>query len=427
MEKLYQYLWKHRMFGRNMQSVDGEQIEILSPGILNTGAGPDFSSARIRIAGTEWAGNVEIHVRASDWFRHGHDSDSAYDTVMLHVVAVTDRRVQRPDGSTIPQVAVGFPESFLSMYSALSEEIADVRCRHQLSEVPEIVKEMWIESLGVERIQLKAERIMAEAERLGGDWESACFVTFARALGFGLNGEPFEQLARSIPLGYLRRHSDNLLQLEAIMFGQAGMLDTSQHIFDEYYQLLCREYFFLARKYGLRPLRIDMWKYSRTRPQNFPHRRIALLAKSLAGGFRLLSEIRAAGCDTQKLTKLFDIRLDGYWLTHSDFDREARCGSGVLGATSVDSMLINLAAPLIYAYGAAHGDPEGAEEGLDLWRRLPAENNMYIRNWKNCGLECGDAFRSQALLQLRKQYCDAGGCLKCRFGHALLRAKMEKS
>ncbi len=425
MEKLYQYLWMHRMLGRKLYLDDGAELEILSPGRLNCDSGPDFSNARLRIGDTEWAGNVEIHVRASDWYRHGHDRDAAYDSVALHVVAISDRCVTRKDGSEIPQLTATFPESFFNMYATLCGGLSDIRCTGDIAYVPSLIKTDCLESLAVERMHVKATRIIDELNNLGGDWERTCFVTLARALGFGLNSEPFEILARSLPLGYLHRHADNLMQLEALLFGQAGMLDTSIHIFDEYYQQLCREYYFLARKYNLRPMRRELWKYARTRPQNFPHRRIALLAKVLYGGFSLLSRILGAGGNVDRTRELLHWELEGYWLTHSDFDREQPAAAAALGAGSVDLLMINLVAPILYAHGAAHDDADKAERGLELWRNLPPERNMYVRQWRQLGFECDDAMRSQALLQLRKQYCDSGKCLDCRLGHWLLRAKVN--
>lgn len=427
MEKLYQYLWKHRMLGRTLRLDDGTIVDVISPGVLNTDAGPDFSNAKVRIGDTQWAGNVEIHVRASDWYRHGHDNDAAYDSVMLHVVAIDDKQVERRDGSRIPQVVATFPEDFFRMYASLSDNISGVRCQRMLANIPQLIKEDWLETLAISRMQMKAERIANECNALGGDWERACFISLARALGFGLNSTPFEILARSVPLNILRKHSDNLPQLEALLFGQAGMLDTSQHIFDEYYQLLCREYYFLARKYGLRPMRPEIWKYSKTRPQNFPHRRIALLAKTLYGGKSLLSDLLSAGADIEKLKTLLNWHLDGYWLSHSDFDRETPMGAAALGAGSVQLLIINLAAPVIYAYSAFHGDPENAETALELWDKLPAERNMYVRQWISDGFECRSAMRSQALLHLRKEYCDKNDCLNCRLGHWLLRSSAKNS
>lgn len=423
MEQMYQYLWKHRMLGKSLTLEDGEELEVLSPGMLNTDAGPDFSNARLLIDGTEWIGNVEIHVRASDWLRHGHDKDKAYDSVALHVVAVSDTRIRRADGRLIPQFTVVFPESFFEMYARLSEGIAAVRCENDIKDVPRLIAEDWLESLAVERMQVKARRVLEESRNCGGDWEKVCFITLARALGFGLNGEPFEMLARSLPLGYLHRHSDNLFQIEALLFGQAGMLDSSVHIFDDYYQTLCREYYFLARKYGLRPMRADLWKYARTRPQNFPHRRIAVLAKMVYGGFSLMSRLLEAHGDVDKIREMLKVRLEGYWSTHTDFDREGSSGGDVLGQASIDLLLINFAAPLVYAHGVSRGDGDAAETGMMIWESLSPEKNQFVRYWNGLGLAAVSASRSQALLQLRKEYCDASRCLECRIGHWLLRSE----
>lgn len=423
MEKLYQYLWKHRMLGRSLTLDDGASLEIVDPGRLNMDAGPDFSNARLRIDGTDWAGNVEIHVRASDWYRHGHDRDRAYDSVALHVVAVSDTEIRRADGRVIPQLTATFPESFFAMYSTLCEGIANVKCSSQISELPQLVREDWLETLAMERLQMKARRILDLASACGGDWERVCFITLARALGFGLNGEPFEIMARSVPLAYLNRHADNLMQLESILFGQAGMLDSSENIFDEYYQSLCREYYFLARKYCLRPMRRDLWKYARTRPGNFPHRRVALLAAISEGGFRLMSRILEAAGDMEKTKSLFEVELSSYWHNHLMFGGDCGTAPALLGEGSILLLMVNMVAPILYAHGAFLGEAEDAEKGVDLWKQLKPESNTFIRYWKALGFDCADASRSQALLQLRREYCDAGRCLDCRFGHWLLRER----
>ena len=408
------------MFGRTLRECGGAEIAVVDPGRLNTDAGPDFFNSKIKVDGTEWAGNVEIHVKASDWIRHGHQNDPAYDSIILHVVGVSDRRIHRSDGSLIPQVEVTMPEGFFRTYSSLESDLYAIRCARQLPDISALTITDWLESLSVERIQNKAARVMEVFRNCGSDWQQTCFVILARALGFGLNGDPFEMLARSVPLRILHHHSDNPLQLQAILFGQAAMLDSSCHIFDEYYQLLCREYYFLARKYGLRPMRGAVWKYARTRPQNFPHRRIAFLAKACENGFSLLSAILSAKDDEEKLREIFAWKLEGYWHSHFSFDVEAKASADTLSRSSVTLLLINVVAPLIYAYGARIGDPDLAEKALDLLSSLPPENNGIIRDWEQYGLRAGDALRSQALLHLRKEYCDPRKCLFCRFGHSLL-------
>ena len=421
MEMLYQYLWKFRMLGRELRTVDGEDVVILSPGVLYSDAGPDFSGARLRIGGQEWVGNVEIHVRASDWQRHGHDADLAYDNVILHLVSVSDCRIYRADGTIVPQMIASFPEPFFRMYLKLSDKISQVACMNDIAGLSPLTVADWMSTLSVERMQMKSERILGIYEACGRDWETTCFITLARSLGFGLNGEPFEMLARSIPLKFLARHCDDPVQLEALLFGQAGMLDASLHIFDEYYQLLCREYYFLARKYGLRPMRRDVWKYARTRPWNFPHRRIATLAAAVTGGFALFSDIMERSGEPQGIAALFHWPLQGYWATHSDFDVEAARLSSCLSESSVRLLLINFAAPLIYAHAASLGNIDIAERASDIWDNAAPEKNSIMTQWLKAGIAAKSAADSQALLQLRKEYCDRDRCLECRFGHALLR------
>lgn len=421
MEELYHYLWKTGILGRNFRDIDGRKIEVIDPGRHNTDAGPDFFNTKLKIGETGWAGNVEIHVKASDWFRHGHDSDPAYDNVILHVVSLSDKRVFRSDGSLIPQAVLTFPESFFRLAADLSDHIDSVRCSRLISSIPYLNKEDWLESLAIERLQAKAAKVLEIHNSTDGDWEQTCFILFARSLGFGLNSDPFEILARSIPLRILHHHSDNIFQLEAILFGQAGMLDSTIHIFDDYYQALCREYYFLARKYGLHPLRSGQWKYSKTRPHNFPHRRIALLAKSTVGGFSLFARLKEARKDIDDLKSLFNHSLEGYWEQHFSFDTEARNVNSTLSDASRELLIINLAIPLLYAYASRTSDIELAEKAANLLYQLPAENNAIIRQWKTLGFSVNDSSRSQALLHLRREYCDKQKCFYCRFGNLLLR------
>lgn len=421
MEKLYQYLWKTGIPGYEFKDVDGTDIQVLDPGTHNHDAGPDFFNSRLRINGVDWIGNVEIHVKASDWFRHGHQDDPAYENVILHVVGVSDKRINRPDGSLIPQVVLTFPEKFFHTYLSLSEENSPMRCASLLPSLPGINKSDWLESLSVERMQQKAEKVKEILNYTDGDWEQTCFVMLARGLGFGLNGDPFELLGKSVPLRILHHHSDNPFQLEAILFGQAAMLDATMYMFDEYFQGLCREYYFLARKYGLRPLRHGLWKYSRTRPQNFPHRRIAFLANAAWNGFSLFTRLLEAGRDADNLIDVFDMKAEGYWKSHYSFDTEAREVPSELSRSSRILLTINVGVPLLYAYASSIGDMELGEKVLSLMQDLPAENNSFIREWRNLGFEAKDASRSQALIHLRKEYCDKNRCIYCRFGHHFLR------
>lgn len=425
MEKLYHYLWQTKLKGTHYRDVSGLEIEVLDPGNHNHDSGPDFFNSKIKIDGVEWVGNVEIHVKASDWFRHGHENDSAYENVILHVVGVSDKRVFRPDGSPLPQIEFTLPENFFRTYATLSEEVEGIKCSSRLREIEEIKKSDWLESLFVERMQQKARRVLEIRQQTGLDWEQTCFVLFARGLGFGLNGDPFEMLAKSVPLKILHHHSDNLQQIEAILFGQASMLDPTMYMFDEYFQQLCREYYFLSKKYGLKPIKPGLWKYSKTRPHNFPHRRLAFLSSAAYGGFFLFNRVLEQARNRGKLEEVFDYEVKGYWSDHFSFDTQATNLPSELSRSSKILLCINVAIPLLYAYAGSIGDVELGESVLGLMNEFPGENNMITRQWNCLGFPTKDAARSQALLHLRKEYCDRNKCIYCRFGHQLLRCSIS--
>lgn len=431
MELLYHYIWHHGMLGSEFKDLQGNRIIVKNPGRHNNDAGPDFSNARLCINGREWCGNVEIHVKASDWYRHGHDKDDAYDNVILHVVALDDARILRSTGEEIPQVSVILPRQFYITYSELDQDLKSIRCSAHLPSLPHIVREDWIDTLTIERLHFKAARLIEYNEQTKGDWEQAVFILLARGLGFGLNGLPFEILAKNLPLRIIYHHADNLMQIEALIFGQAGMLDPTNHLFDSYYQTLCAEYSFLVKKYGLRPINFSLWKYARTRPQNFPHRRLALLTKILYDGMRFSSDLIEAAGDYDKLYELFGWQTSGYWQNHLSFgneEAEPQLTQSLSGA-SRNLLMINVAAPFYMAHAQNTGNYDEGELALDILRRIPAEKNYKIRNWISFGIQPKDAAGSQALLHLRDEYCDKGRCLECRYGHHFLRreAKLQIS
>lgn len=425
MEKLYHYLWKTRLLGKKIPDNSGNEIEVIDPGICNMDAGPDFFNAKLKVGDTVWIGNVEIHVKASDWFRHGHDNDPAYDNIILHVVGISDKEIKRKDGSTIPQIELTFPEEFFYTVGVLSENINQVRCSRFIKNLPELNVIDWLETLTVERMQQKAGHILDLYRESGNDWEQTAFIVFSRALGFGLNSVPFELVAKRLPLKILHRHSDNIFQIQALVFGQAALLDPSIYFNDSYYQSLCSEYYFLARKYDLSPIKQGLWKFSRTRPHNFPHRRLAFLSQSCENGFSLFSKIIETDFDIDDLKKIFNWEIGGYWDSHFSFGVDARSVSSHFTSASLNLLMINVVVPLIYAYSSVCGDFEKGEKALTLLSEITAENNTVIRQWKDLGLTAKDARHTQALIHLRKNYCDAGKCLYCRFGYYFLRKAGE--
>lgn len=416
------------MLGIPFSLDSGEQVRVIDPGTLNRDSGPDFFNAKVKIDGKTWVGNIEIHLKASDWHRHGHDSDPAYDNVILHVVSLSDTRIRRRDNTEIPQMQVRLPENFYGTFAYLTKSGPEIRCASRLHKIDKLRSADWIETLTIERLQYKASRIDEALYNSHGDWNTACFLTLARALGFGLNGLPFEMLAQSIDLNHLRRHSDNILQMEAIFFGQAGMLDPTLNREDRRYQLMCREYQFLARKYSMRPIPATAWKFARTRPQNFPYRRIALLAKSMAETPDLLQRILKSYENEEDLRDIFKWKVDSYWSRRVTFggDCQTEANPPSLSDGSISVLLINVAVPILYAYALLHCDHDMKEAAISLLTGLPPERNAIVRSWQQLGFIAKDAGSSQALIHLRKEYCDRHECLRCRFGHHILRSEASE-
>ena len=420
MEQLMHYIWQHRLWSLTpLTTVNHLPIRIIDPGLPNTNAGPDFFNAKIEIDGHLWVGNVEIHTRASDWHRHQHHLDKAYDSVILHVVEKDDAPVHRSNGELIPQMVLNYSPHFTAQYHHLVNSPASLPCATHLRHTPSITIAQWIQSLAFERLQAKTERITQLHHTFAGSWEDICYVTLSRNLGFGINNDAFERLALRTPLRLLHKHSDSLLQVEAFLFGQAGMLDSTLHPHDAYYQQLCSEYSFLANKFSLTPLQCMAWKNFRTRPHNFPHRRIATLAQFIVNGFRLMEDILQAN-NEEDLRALFSVNLTGYWATHYSFADTATASPKALGDSSIHIIIINTVAPLYYAYATHTGNPHIAHRAISLLESLPPEKNSITTLFTRAGVQCNDALTSQALIQAKREYCDTRKCIYCTIGHTLL-------
>lgn len=421
MEELMQWIWAHRLWPRTaMRTTDGQRLLVLNPGQWNRDAGPDFFNASVRIGTQQWAGDVEMHVRASDWHRHGHDGDPAYGTVILHVVQQDDDHIQRPDGETIPQLLMRCCADLRERYLAfVSQPLTQLPCGPRLNQLSPLHLSDTLASMAQERLQAKARHVIEMLERCQGSWQTAIYVILARALGFGKNSEPFERLALATPLPFLLKHSDSPVSIEAMLFGQAGLLPETPP--DQYSQLLAQEYAFMRAKFGLTPLQDAGWKMARMRPQNLPQRRIALLASMVSQGLQVASRI--INCtDPHELDDLFNDTLTGYWATHYGFTAEAPTHNigAVLGRQSRHTLLINVAAPVMYAYAASRGDYQLEGRAMGLWEQLPAEDNHITRYFAGGGIQCSNAAQSQAVVHLKTQYCDRRKCIYCRLGHRLL-------
>lgn len=415
-----QYVWKHRLWrSEDMVTNTGKKVRVVDPGLLNTDAGPDFFNAKIEIDGHMWVGNVEMHYRATDWKRHHHDSDKAYDSVILHVVAKDDAPVRRTNGELIPQLVLEVSPQFNADYASLVGAAIEVPCATKIKQVPHLTIVEWVEGLAFERLHGKVERIHQLLDSFNGSWEDVCYVTLARNFGFGINNDAFERLARRTPLRLLGKHSDSVLQIEALLFGQAGMLDAQKPGMDSYYNQLCTEYAFLSNKFQLTPMEKESWKLFRIRPQNFPYRRIAMLAQFIEGGFRMMNRILEAEGE-KEMRALFEVELSGYWTKHYTFGKPNERATATLSRSSIDIILINTVAPLLYAYGELTGNYEMTDKAIKLLEDLRAESNSIVSHFVAYGIDCPDALTSQALVQLKREYCDARKCIYCKIGHHLL-------
>ena len=415
-----QYVWKHRLWrSEDMVTNTGKKVRVVDPGLLNTDAGPDFFNAKIEIDGHMWVGNVEMHYRATDWKRHHHDSDKAYDSVILHVVAKDDAPVRRTNGELIPQLVLEVSPQFNADYASLVGATIEVPCATKIKQVPHLTIVEWVEGLAFERLHGKVERIHQLLDSFNGSWEDVCYVTLARNFGFGINNDAFERLARRTPLRLLGKHSDSVLQIEVLLFGQAGMLDAQKPGMDSYYNQLCTEYAFLSNKFQLTPMEKESWKLFRIRPQNFPYRRIAMLAQFIEGGFRMMNRILEAEGE-KEMRALFEVELSGYWTKHYTFGKPNERATATLSRSSTDIILINTVAPLLYAYGELTGNYEMTDKAIKLLEDLRAESNSIVSHFVAYGIDCPDALTSQALVQLKREYCDARKCIYCKIGHHLL-------
>ena len=421
MEQLLHYVWKHKIFPlKELKTTTGQQVEVIDTGLANTDAGPDFFNAKLKLDGVLWIGNIEIHERSSDWFKHGHHADAGYNSVILHIASEIDTEISRSNGERIPQIQLICPEAVRTNYKELLETDSYPPCYRIIPSLPPFTAHSWMTALQMERFEQKATLLNERLKRCQGNWEDAFFITLARNFGFGLNGDSFETWAHRLPFRAVDKHRNDLFQIEAIFFGQAGILEDSDG--DGYYLRLKKEYTYLQHKFGLIPMDASLWRFLRLRPANFPHIRIAQLACLYHRAYGLLSRIM----ETETLQGVRDILKGGtseYWLTHYTFGGSSPSRPKTLSNTSLDLLIINTVVTFLYAYGLHKGNRVLCARAGSFLEELKAENNYITRMWEQCGMKASNAADSQALIQLKKEYCDKKKCLYCRIGYEYLKRK----
>ena len=419
MEQLLHYVWKHKIFPlKELKTTTGQQVEVIDTGLANTDAGPDFFNAKLKLDGVLWIGNIEIHERSSDWFKHGHHADAGYNSVILHIASEIDTEISRSNGERIPQIQLICPEAVRTNYKELLETDSYPPCYRIIPSLPPFTAHSWMTALQMERFEQKATLLNERLKRCQGNWEDAFFITLARNFGFGLNGDAFETWAHRLPFRAVDKHRNDLFQIEAIFFGQAGILEDSDG--DGYYLRLKKEYTYLQHKFGLIPMDASLWRFLLLRPANFPHIRIAQLACLYHRAYGLLSRIM----ETETLQGVRDILKGGtseYWLTHYTFGGSSPSRPKTLSNTSLDLLIINTVVTFLYAYGLHKGNRVLCARAGSFLEELKAENNYITRMWEQCGMKASNAADSQALIQLKKEYCDKKKCLYCRIGYEYLK------
>lgn len=429
MEQLLHYVWKHKLFPLvELKTTDGKPVEVIDPGLHNHNSGPDFFNAKVKINQTLWVGNVEIHDKSSDWFLHGHDKDQAYDNVVLHVTGKSDVEVMNTAGQYIPQMVLEVPSTIRENYEELLRTDQYPPCYQIIPDLTTLNIHAWMAALQTERLEQKTEAIIRRVKRMNGSWENAYFLTLARNYGFGINGDTFEEWATHIPFSAIAHHRDKLFQIEAVFMGQAGLLDINaiperyqQEALNEgYYAKLRSEYLYLAHKFSLCPMDYKRWKFLRLRPQNFPHIRLSQLANLYYERKTGLSQLVECK-DLFSLQSLLSTKVTPYWETHYTFGSISDLNEKNLSPFSMNLLMINTCIPMLFAYGRHSAKEALCNRAFDFLEQLKAENNYIIRLWKECGLTVKNAGDSQALIQLKKEYCDKKECLRCRIGYEYLK------
>jgi hypothetical protein len=422
-ESFLHYLWQFQYFDKKeLKTTTGEQLVIFKPGILNGDAGPDFSQAKARIDEIDWVGNVEIHIHSSGWTDHGHHRDQAYENVVLHVVWTEDQPVYRKDGSRIPTLELKdrVDEQLIQEYTNLINQSSAIPCERSFHAVDPLIKLSMVDKALMKRLEDKANRIASQVVQNNGDWEEATYQLLTANFGFKVNKDPFVQLAKTLPYKIIQKHRDHPLQVEALLFGQAGFLLAKTK--DEYITNLFREYSFLSKKYSLDADRMNpaQWKFLRLRPANFPTLRIAQLAALLQSKKSIFSNLITAS-SYQDVQHFFQLSTSPYWQTHYRFGKKADGSVPSFGKSSADVLIINAVVPLLVAYGKARDDWNLVDKAVAILQQIPVEKNRIVDLWKKLGYSGTTAFDSQGLIELYQNFCQQRQCLNCAIGSHILK------
>jgi hypothetical protein len=421
-EAFLHYVWQFQYFNKSdLLTTDGDPVSIFSPGNRNTHAGPDFFNAKIRIGEIDWAGSAEIHVHSSGWTDHRHDEDDAYENVILHVVWKEDKKIRRRDHSLLPTLELKnrVHEKLLLQYRRLVNDPNQIPCASFLPSVPSLTWLSMLDKALMQRLETKASQVQTMLARNNNDWDETTYQMLCRNFGFKVNAEPFEQLAQSLPYKALLKHADQPVQVEALLFGQAGFLE--ERAADDYFLLLKREYMLLGKKFNLYANRLNkvQWRFLRLRPANFPTLRIAQLAALIGNRKNIFSRVLEA-LSYQDLHVLFSVNQSSYWQHHYQFCKPVSEAIPPVGTMSIDNIIINTVVPLLVAYGKVRDEQELIDRAVDILQHVAAEENAITKNWNALGVKSSSAGDSQALIELNNSFCLKRRCLDCNIGFSII-------
>ena len=418
-EDFLYYLWLYYLAGKDLTTTEGVPLSIERPGTRNKDSGPDFFDCRIKIGDTLWAGNVEIHMKSSDWFRHGHQNDESYNSIILHVVYEDDKKIFRESHEPVAclELKGKFDEHLYDKYQGFLLSANWIPCGSDISKVGNFMMLNLLDRLAVERLENKAKNIQSKLKEADGDFREVFYRSLMKSFGLKANTEAFEQLAVSLPLAALSKHKQDLFQLEALLFGQAGLLNVT--LKEDYINQLNIEYNFLASKYNLTPMKPFVWKFMRMRPSNFPTLRLAQFASLIFHSSGLIDKILTTKT-LERVITLLQCEPSVYWQDHYRFGKSSHQKTKKMGLSFVHLILINTIIPYSFVYGRFKDDSDVEEKALQWLEEIPAENNTITRHFNELGVKAASALHSQALIELKTNYCDRQRCLHCSIGHHIL-------
>ncbi len=423
-ESFLHYIWQFQYFKKDdLKTSEAEELQVFQPGKRNSNSGPDFEEAKIKIDKLEWRGSVEIHIKASGWNDHHHSTDQAYEKVVLHVVWENDKLIQRTDGSTIPTLELKdrVDPVLWNRYKKLFTSVEAIPCANSWSKVADITKLSMLEKTVVQRLESKSQLVKTLLLKNNNDWEETCYQLLCKNFGFKVNTEPMLQLASVLPYKTLLKHQDRPIQIEALLFGQAGFLEQVKE--DEYTAVLKREYHLLGKKYTLdaRRMNVVQWRFLRLRPANFPTVRLAQLASLLSSRKNLFSNILE--CTSYKhLVSLLAVEQSEYWQHHYQPGKKSNTHVPSLGKSSIQNVMINTIAPVLMAHSQLHDEQIYSDRAVEILQHIPAEKNRIIREWSGLGFKVTSAFDSQGLIELYNSFCMKRRCLECSVGLHIIKS-----